>query len=199
MNTRANVKVCAVRKILRAENVYTSRASYSQLPEIVANFKREASCRKREVRMDRRQDSDWWRRRPLAGRQWVGALMVIAVLLASCAGQSVSAAPDAPIPQDIPPLPFVDNPDPTLCGIPQPDGRQGVVTGEYEGEIIQPIVYLYASHLRASIVGQVFPETEVEIKLSQSNPSLDYYYVETINVEPAQKGWIPAPFLEINS
>lgn len=38
MNTRADVKVCAVRKILRAENVYASRASYSQFTEIVANF-----------------------------------------------------------------------------------------------------------------------------------------------------------------
>jgi hypothetical protein len=125
--------------------------------------------------------------------------MVIAVLLTSCTDRSLSAAPDVPIPHEVPPLPFADNPDPTLCGIPQPDGRQGVITGEYEGETVQPVVYFYASHLRESIVGQVFPGTEVEIKLSQSNPSLDYYYVETTNVEPAQKGWIPAPFLEIKS
>jgi len=111
----------------------------------------------------------------------------------------VTAAPDTPIPQEIPSLPFADNPDPTLCGLPQPDGRRGVVTGEYEGELVQPVVYLYVSHLRNEIVGQIYPGTEVEIKLRQSNPSLDYYYVETINVEPAQQGWVPAPFLEIDS
>jgi len=124
-------------------------------------------------------------------------LFTVAWLAAACTPVQTNAAPDAPIPQEIPPLPFAENPDPTLCGLPQPDGRKGVITGEYEGEVVQPIVYLYSSHLRDSIVGQVYPGTKVKITLRQINPSLDYFFVETINVEPPQKGWAPAPFVEI--
>ena len=45
---------------------------------------------------------------------------------------------------DVPELPFEDNPDPTLCGIPEPWGEAGRawLTGVYEGELIQPEVLL---------------------------------------------------------
>jgi hypothetical protein len=125
------------------------------------------------------------------------ALLVSALLLIACAAPVVMAAPTTPLPAAIPTLPFPDNPDPTLCGIPQPDGRRGIVTGQHEGEVVGDIIYLYDGHARQAITGQVFPGAQVEIVLRQSNPTLDYYFVKTTNVEPAQKGWVPAPFVEV--
>ncbi len=107
------------------------------------------------------------------------------------------AAPTAPIPQTPPPLPFADNPDPTLCGIPTQDDRRGIAHGEIDGELAGPIIYLYESHVRQRITGQIYPGAEVQILLSQSNPTLDYYFVKTVNVEPPQEGWIPAPFVTV--
>jgi hypothetical protein len=107
------------------------------------------------------------------------------------------AAPSDPLPVSIPPLPFADNPDPLLCGIPEPDDRMATVIGDYRGALVQPIVYLYDSHLRTKITGQIYPGTRVHVKLSQYNPTLNYYFVRTVNVEPAQEGWIPEPFLRI--
>jgi hypothetical protein len=101
------------------------------------------------------------------------------------------------LPATVPALPFANNPDPTLCGIPTPDNRQGVVTGEYAGKLVQPIVYLYDSHLLSAITGQVYPNTTVTIQLRQANPTLNFYFVKTVGVEPAQSGWIPEPFVTI--
>ena len=61
---------------------------------------------------------------------------------------------------------------------------------------MQPIVYLYDSHGRSQVVGQVLPGTRVKAEFRQINPELSYYFVRTIGVTPAQSGWIPAPFLE---
>jgi len=125
-----------------------------------------------------------------------GVLLGLALLMAGCGLQpAVVAAPSEPIPQTPPPLPFEDNPDPTLCGIPTQDNRSGIAHGEIEGELVAPIIYLYDSHVRQRITGQIYPGTEVQILLSQSNPTLDYYFVKTVNVEPPQEGWIPAPFV----
>lgn len=137
----------------------------------------------------RRHSTDW--------RSWALAAL-LALLLAAC-GQTVQAAPADPLPETIPALPFPDNPDPTLCGIPTPDDRMGVATGDVDGQVIRPIVYLYDSHLRNAITGQIYPGTQVQIKLSQSNPELNYYFVESINVEPKQSGWVPAPFVRVES
>ncbi len=125
------------------------------------------------------------------------SLLLSALLLTACGAPAVMAAPTTPPPAVIPALPFPDNPDPTLCGIPQPDGRRGIVTGEHEGEVVGDVIYLYDGHARQAITGQVFPGARVEIVLRQSNPTLDYFFVKTTNVEPAQEGWIPAPFVEI--
>jgi hypothetical protein len=95
------------------------------------------------------------------------------------------------------PLPFVDNPDPTLCGIPTPDDRLGLVHGEVDGEPAGPIVNFFDSHARGKVSGQVYPGAQVQILLSQSNPTLDYYFVKTVNVEPPQEGWVPAPFVDV--
>ena len=99
----------------------------------------------------------------------------------------------------VPDLPFEDNPDPTLCGIPEPWGNQSQawLSGYYEAELIQEDVLLYDSHLRRSIVASAPTGTEIEIILFQSNPSLNYYLVRTISENP-QEGWIPAPFVSFD-
>jgi hypothetical protein len=98
---------------------------------------------------------------------------------------------------DVPELPFPDNPDPNECGIPISWGidEPAWVSGYYQEELIQPLVYLYDSHLRLSIAGIVPGGTKVKIILYQQNPTLDYYLVKTIDMDPPQEGWIPAPFL----
>lgn len=57
---------------------------------------------------------------------------------------------------DVPDLPFPDNPDPSQCGIPQlwGDDTSAYLTGYYGGELIQPIVLLYDSHLRLKYRGR---------------------------------------------
>lgn len=102
---------------------------------------------------------------------------------------------------DIPELPFADNPDPNQCGIPSPWGTEepAWASGYYQGELVQPTVYLYDSHLRLSIAGEVPSGTEVRIILYQQNPALDYYLVRSVNLDTPQEGWIPAPFLSFES
>lgn len=99
---------------------------------------------------------------------------------------------------DVPELPFEDNPDPTLCGIPEPWGEEGPawLSGYYEGELIQAEVLLYDSHLRRSVVGSAPTGTEIEIILFQVNPSLNYYLVRTVGLQENVEGWIPAPFVD---
>ncbi len=136
----------------------------------------------------------WLTRRSLSGVLLVG----VAFFIVGCAFNSATiAAPADPLPAVPPPLPFADNPDPTLCGIPTRDDRRGIVHGEVDGELVGPIIYLYDSHARERITGQIYPGSEVTILLRQSNPMLDYYFVKTVNVEPPQEGWIPAPFVAV--
>jgi len=98
---------------------------------------------------------------------------------------------------NVPDLPFEDNPDPTLCGIPEPWSEDGpaYLSGFYEGELIQEDVLLYDSHLRRSVVGSAVTGSEIKILLFQSNPSLNYYLVRTVGEDNVQEGWIPAPFV----
>lgn len=102
---------------------------------------------------------------------------------------------------DVPELPFDDNPDPLLCGIPEPWGENKAawLTGYYQGELIQEEVLLYDSHLRRSVVGRAPSGTEIEIKLYQVNPSLNYYFVRTLKTKTPQEGWIPAPFVNFEA
>lgn len=98
---------------------------------------------------------------------------------------------------DVPGLPFDDNPDPAQCGIPVQWGDNNPtawLTGQWEGELIQPEVLVYDSHLRVSVTGGAPHGSEVTIVLYQENPVLDYYFVR-IPGQPAQEGWVPAPFL----
>jgi hypothetical protein len=75
---------------------------------------------------------------------------------------------------DVPELPFADNPNPELCGIPEPwrnPDDSGWLTGIYGGELVEPTVFLYDSHLRLSIAGSAPHGTQVRILMSQANPS----------------------------
>lgn len=96
---------------------------------------------------------------------------------------------------DVPVLPFEDNPDPTLCGIPMPwDGQRFAwLSGVYGGEMIQPVVFVYDSHLRLEIAGEAPHGTPVEVLMFQSNPVLDYYLVDLPGALP--RGWVPAELL----
>lgn len=135
---------------------------------------------------------------------------LVFVMGASLAGCAVSGDADTsagppqhatatlgPLPIAAPPLPFADNPDPTLCGVPRAwlDDEPAWVAGLYAGELVQPVVYLYDSHLRNEVIGQIPHGGRVEIELSQSNPELDFYRVRSLDMQPVQEGWLPAPFL----
>ncbi len=118
---------------------------------------------------------------------------MIALLLGVASACAPSAAPTAVA---VPALPFDDNPDPAQCGIPIQWGKnnQAWLNGVYEGELVQPTVFLYDSHLRKEVTGAVPSGTKVEILLYQQNPVLDFYLVKTTG-ENVQQGWVPAPFL----
>ena len=99
---------------------------------------------------------------------------------------------------DVPDLPFPDNPDPNACGIPAPWGNSsGRLTGIYQGQLVEPTVYLYDSHLRNHITGAVPSGTPVQVELYQSNPVLDFYYVRAETPDGPRQGWVPAPFLQL--
>lgn len=104
------------------------------------------------------------------------------------------------LPAVAPALPFADNPDPTACGIPVEwlSSAPVWVTGSYAGRLVQPVVYLYDSHLRRAVVGQIPHGGRVEISLSQSNPVLNYYRVRSLDLSPVQEGWVPAPFVSFD-
>ncbi|MCB9453812.1 MAG: hypothetical protein H6672_20465, partial [Anaerolineaceae bacterium] len=100
----------------------------------------------------------------------------------------------------VPPLPFADNPDPTACGAPMVWGGDGQawLTGYYQGELVEPTVYLYDSHLRKYVTGIATTGTEVKIVLYQQNPTLNYYMVQFSNVDGSKvEGWVPAPFVSL--
>lgn len=100
----------------------------------------------------------------------------------------------------VPALPFPDNPDPNACGVPQRWGSDvpAQLTGSYEGELVQPVVFLYDSHSRRAVTGQAKSGTAVRVLLFQDNPTLNFYLVKTLGEKP-QEGWVPAPFLQLRS
>lgn len=129
----------------------------------------------------------------------LGILLLLLWLVSACVPKTSPppiANPESTI--AVPELPFGDNPDPTQCGIPIQWGKnnQAWLNGFYEGKLIQPTVFLYDSHLRNSVTGSALSGTEVEILLYQQNPVLDFYLVQTVNIDPPQEGWVPSPFLQ---
>lgn len=101
---------------------------------------------------------------------------------------------------NVPPLPFPDNPDPNQCGIPTQWGGDGNawLNGIYEGELIQPTLFLYDSHSRLSITAEAPHGTPVTVILYQQNPVLDYYLVKIEGAPKPNEGWIPGPLLSFN-
>jgi hypothetical protein len=100
----------------------------------------------------------------------------------------------------VPSLPFPDNPDPDECGIPVRWGsdNDAWLTGVYEGEMHQPIVYLYDGHGRSKVVAAALHGTQVRVLMFQANPVQNYYYVRIPNAPDGQQlGWVPAPFLSL--
>lgn len=141
----------------------------------------------------------------------VAFLTTLAIVLTLAGGASALAQRDDPQAGDgadgaiaseaIPHLPFADNPDPEACGIPQRVGSDDTawLHGEYEGELIEPVVHLYDSHLRREVTGRAPSGTQVHVVLFQDNPVLNYYMVEaTLQDGSMQKGWVPAPFLSFD-
>jgi hypothetical protein len=97
--------------------------------------------------------------------------------------------------RSVPDLPFPDNPDPDACGIPQLRGGEPAwLNGHYEGKLVQPVVFLYDSHVRREVTGRAPTGTKVKVILFQDNPTLNFYFVRTEGEDP-QEGWVPAPFL----
>jgi len=147
----------------------------------------------------------------LAGVSMALALGSLLTLAAGCsannAGLATAAPTEATISEapainalrdsDVPALPFPDNPDPNACGIPAPFGGGAAwLNGVYQGTVIEPTVFLYDSHERLHIIGAVPSGSEVQVQLYQSNPVLDFYYVQADTLAGPQKGWVPAPFLQ---
>ncbi len=101
---------------------------------------------------------------------------------------------------DIPDLPFIDNPNPLFCGIPEvwKEDKTSWINGSYQGELIQEEVLLYDSHFCEIITGRIESGLEIEILLVQINPSLNYYLVRSIGLEPIQEGWVPEPFVSFD-
>jgi hypothetical protein len=102
---------------------------------------------------------------------------------------------------DVPELPFADNPDPSLCGIPIQwnNSEPAWLNGYYQGKLIEPEVYLYDSHLRLNIVTKAPNGTQVKVLLYQNNPYLDYYLVKIEGAELPNEGWVPGPFLSFEN
>jgi hypothetical protein len=119
------------------------------------------------------------------------------IVVHSTADPEILAEIEAMRNPEVPDLPFPDNPDPSLCGIPIQWGSDGKawLKGTFNGELIQETVLLYDSHLRLAIKAQAPHGTEVSILLYQENPVTDYYMVKIKGAEPPNEGWIPEHFL----
>ena len=125
-----------------------------------------------------------------------GLLITVMLLLAACvpSGETAVTVQPTHLPLDptyaaqiaalrdpnIPDLPFPDNPDPSLCGIPTQWGDDGAawLNGIYAGELVQDPVLLYESHLRLQIQGRAAHGAPVKVILYQQNPETDYYFVK---------------------
>jgi len=141
---------------------------------------------------------------------WFSIGVVLVLLASACSSVATSTILPTPTPgtgaelelqrdADVPDLPFPDNPDPNACGIPTPyGGSTAWVTGVYQGQMIEPTVFLYDSHERLHITGSVASGTPVQVQLYQGNPVLDFYYVQSDTPNGPEKGWVPAPFLQLN-
>lgn len=122
------------------------------------------------------------------------ALHVLTALVVALTIGLATAEADRPVPE----LPFPNNPDPDACGIPRAWGPNDAawLDGAYEGELVEPVVHLYDSHLRSAVTGALPTGTSVRVILYQNNPVLDFYLVRGEDPDgTTHEGWVPAPFL----
>lgn len=158
------------------------------------------------------------RRRFNTHAHFIPVFMAIALLLAACSTAAPTPTNTLPIAThppldptyatriaeqrspDVPDLPFPDNPDPSKCGIPIEWGDEGQawLTGRYQGEMVQPTVFLYDSHLRFDVAAKAPHGSEVQVILYQENPVTDYYFVKVEGAEQPNEGWVPGPFLSFD-
>ncbi len=95
-----------------------------------------------------------------------------------------------------PPLPFADNREPGSGGktIEWRDDRPAWATGIYGSHILGLAVYLYDSPNRTRVVGQVLHRSRVQILRHQEGEP-GYFFVRSLEMDPVQEGWIPAPLV----
>jgi hypothetical protein len=100
---------------------------------------------------------------------------------------------------EIPELPFPNVQDPLLCGMPQQlgNGVPGTLDGRFQGELVEPEVHLYDSHLRSEVTGHLPHGAEVLVTMYQDNPVLDFYFVVGDSDEGPVRGWVPKPFITL--
>lgn len=100
----------------------------------------------------------------------------------------------------VPELPFPSEQDPLLCGLPQALGAgvTGRVDGYFRGELVEPEVHLYDSHLRRKVVGHLPNGALVIVTMFQDNPVLDFYFVTAETDAGTLKGWIPEEYLDLD-
>ncbi len=104
------------------------------------------------------------------------------------------AAALGPLPPAPPPLPFADGQDPGPSGTPTAWGgdRPAWATGIYGGRMLGLAVYLYDSPRRTRVVGQVLHRSRIQI-LQHLEGAPGYYFVRSLEMDPVQEGWLPAP------
>jgi hypothetical protein len=149
-------------------------------------------------------------------RLWALAAVAVALLaVAACGPAPQAVAPATTVgakaemsaayaverDPEVPALPFPDNIDPAECGIPEPwNGQERArLTGMYEGRLVEPTVHMYNSHSRNRVVGRAPSGAAVRIKMYQANPTLNFYLVRTVDHDPPQEGWVPAPFVQLDA
>ena len=106
------------------------------------------------------------------------------------------AAVLGPLPSSPPPLPFVTNRDADHSGsqIEWSDDRHTWATGIYKGRVLGIAVYLYESPRRSRVVGQVLHRSRIQI-LRYQEGAPGYYLVRSLEMDPIQEGWVPAPLV----
>lgn len=100
------------------------------------------------------------------------------------------------LPSTPPPLPFADSQDtdPSGTTIEWRDDRPAWPTSIYEGRVLGLAAYLYDSPRRDRVIGQVLHRSRVQILRHQEGEP-GYYFVRSLEMDPVQEGWLPAPLV----
>ncbi len=106
------------------------------------------------------------------------------------------AAALGPLPSSPPPLPLVTKRDTDQSGsqIEWSDDRHTWATGIYKGRVLGIAVCLYDSPRRSRVVGQVLHRSRIQV-LRHQEGAPGYYLVRSLEMDPVQQGWLPAPLV----